>query len=717
MPRKRLSGAAGWCAAAVLLVFGTMWITRPLFSHRNTVPVSSGSASLMGEADFNLNAWILAWVAHVFVDRPAGVRLFDANIFYPAHDALAGSENMLAHLPVTALVWRASRSITLVFKAMVLESYVLTGLAMFWLVRMRTGETLAALAAASAFAFVPLRWNSFAQPQYLATQYLVVAIGALDLWIADGRRRWLALAAAGLVLQTLTCFYIGYFSFVSVGLYGLALLWFARQRTLGHFAALGLMLALAVLVAAPVGIPYLRLRAAGALPVHRIEELVPTSMLLVGYASRLTLVPFGVVLPAGFLLACAVFATGALGGARKRSAGLAGTAVARDRATWALLGAVVVLSLGPIGLLGEKRFPLPYQLLYYLIPGFSSLRAPGRFIFVVALAVALLMASALARIARRSRALAWLLAVAAIAGDLAWSGWTPLRTNVLPIDEWQRGAYGRLAREPIDGGVLEVPPSRAEGDLVGNLRHSREMVASSTHWWPLLNGYTAYFPASYPLVMSLARELPDASALGQLFRLVALRWVVVHLDQLDPPERARWEAPGDGFELVMRSDQELLLRVTLRDPPNRPALEGRRDARETLGGVSKAVLPPACRAAGLELRAAPGQVIRVPQPFTVELTLTNRSACPWPALDTLEDGLVVIRYRWIAPDGTAYPPGARSRLVRDVAAGERLETRAAVFPPGGPLGTYRLSLWAEQVGSEEPLAAIEVPVEVVPLSR
>jgi hypothetical protein len=710
--------AAGWLVALFLLTFGTLWITRPLFGQRDAVPVSTGSASLMGEADFNLNAWILAWVAHVFVDRPAGVKLFDANIFYPASDSLAGSENMLSHLPVTAVTWKATRNIALVFKAMVLESYVLTGLATFWLVRRRTGHTLAALAGATAFAFVPLRWNAFAQPQYLATQYLVVAIAALDGWIAERRRWWLVVACGALVLQTLTCFYIGYFSFVSVAMYGAALLWLTHRATRRDWLMLGSVLALAAIVAAPIGLPYLRLRATGTLPVHAIGELVPASMLLSAYASRLVLVPFGIVLPIGLGLACVVAAARRLrGGASQSSLAQRPTAIVEERATWVLLVVSIVLSLGPIAVVGERQVPLPYQVLYYLVPGFSSLRAPGRFIFVVALAAAVLMGSALAQIARRSRRLAAALSVAAIVATLAWSGWSRLPVTNLPIHAWREGAYGRLAGEPIDGGVLEVPMSRAEGDLVGNLRHSRYMLASSVHWWPLLNGYTAYFPPSYAMLMSLARDLPDPRAVEQLVQYVAVRWVVVHLNELDPVDRSRWQTPPPGLERAGSFDGDLLLRVTLPEPPYRPSLADRRGTTESLEGTSKAPLASDCRGARLELRTKPGPVVRVPQPFMVEVALSNQSGCPWPAVDTIENGLVGLRYRWVTPGGEALPPGARSRLPHDVAPNERLETRAAVFPPGGPVGRYTLELYVEQFGVGEPLAGLSVPIEVVPFSR
>ena len=47
----------------------------------------------METADARLNSWILAWVQHALRDAPG--TLFDANIFYPARNALAASEHLL----------------------------------------------------------------------------------------------------------------------------------------------------------------------------------------------------------------------------------------------------------------------------------------------------------------------------------------------------------------------------------------------------------------------------------------------------------------------------------------------------------------------------------------------------------------------------------------------------------------------------------------------
>jgi hypothetical protein len=107
-------------------------VLRPWFLAHDAFPHSDRSLGAIFDSDLHLNVWILAWTAHALLTEPA--KLFDGNIYYPAPNTIAGSENMLAHLPVTVPALAATDNALVVMKAMALESFVLAGLAMFALV-------------------------------------------------------------------------------------------------------------------------------------------------------------------------------------------------------------------------------------------------------------------------------------------------------------------------------------------------------------------------------------------------------------------------------------------------------------------------------------------------------------------------------------------------------------------------------------------------------
>src|SRR6185436_10684914 len=96
---------------------------------------------------------------------------------------IAGSENMLAHLPVTAPVYQATESALAVLKAVLLESFVLSGLAMWAFVYFHTRSFAAALAAGAVFTLAPWRVQNVPHPQYLGIQYVPLALLGVDVWL------------------------------------------------------------------------------------------------------------------------------------------------------------------------------------------------------------------------------------------------------------------------------------------------------------------------------------------------------------------------------------------------------------------------------------------------------------------------------------------------------------------------------------------------------
>src|SRR5260221_14523260 len=119
MFRARRPAAFSLC---VLLAIAHTW---PLVLH-------PGRYSHNDNADSQLNEWILAWIAHQLPRDPA--HLFEANIFYPAHDALAFSEPLIVPALMGAPVAWAGGSPVLVYNLVALAGFALTAFATFLLV-------------------------------------------------------------------------------------------------------------------------------------------------------------------------------------------------------------------------------------------------------------------------------------------------------------------------------------------------------------------------------------------------------------------------------------------------------------------------------------------------------------------------------------------------------------------------------------------------------
>jgi hypothetical protein len=198
--------------------------------------------------------------------------------------------------------------------------------------------------------------------------------------------------------------------------------------------------------------------------------------------------------------------------------GIAGLWIARRRARGELLaiyGGLIVLaawaSFGPAAGL--------YAVLYRIVPVFSWLRAPGRFGLIVDLGFAVLAGVAAGTIARRVKRPALVLALF----SLAALGELTVASNQRDVEPFEP-MYRTLASLP-PGPVIEMPFFYIESDF---FRHTRYMLNSTTHWMPLVNGYSDYTPPDFVAnVMTLA-PFPSRPAL----RLLApnkVRYAAFHM--------------------------------------------------------------------------------------------------------------------------------------------------------------------------------------------
>jgi hypothetical protein len=218
--------------------------------------------------------------------------------------------------------------------------------------------------------------------------------------------------------------------------------------------------------------------------------------------------------------------------------------VRRARRLFGLILVVAfVLSLGPYLVVWgvNTRVPLPYLGLYYVIPGWSAMRVPARFAFLVSLAAVPLSALGAQVIAERVAALApraawrrWApgaVALALVGLFLVELGGKPLPLQAVPIGPGIPEVYRWLGRER-PGPIVEVP--------IGVPQHEQTYLYLSTvHWLPLVNGRSSYAPSSHDDVKVVLAELPGARG-REYAAALGLRAIVVHGDRLPREERIRW---------------------------------------------------------------------------------------------------------------------------------------------------------------------------------
>jgi hypothetical protein len=267
----------------------------------------------------------------------------------------------------------------------------------------------------------------------------------------------------------------------------------------------------------------------------------------------------------------------------------------RHALLWTASG--VLLAVPPIVRWYDARIRLAHAWLYEHLASIRVVRVPMRLGVVALVGASLLAGLAFAELTTRLRGdrqsgRAWrsvglvLLALTTSAAFLAqaWSGIgyppgfvAPHRPPLYPVAARPRATP---FAEILEGGRSPILELGAAVFCVPYLRPSYEgltMFRSIGHWRPLLNGYSSYWPATYPRVMALAARLPeDMSALVTLRRETGVDLILVWPEELPPAKRDAWRARADSpdsipLRLVARDDQALLFEVS----PALPGLTGR----------------------------------------------------------------------------------------------------------------------------------------------
>jgi len=513
----------------------------------HTWPLATSPAVLSrnDNGDAQLNEWILAWVAHAIPRAP--LHLFQANIFYPAKDTLAFSEPLIVPGLLGAPIAWLGGSPVLVFNLMVLAGFALTALAGYMLMLVWTGDRAAALLTGSTLAFNTHTLTRLAHVQGLHIYGLPLALLWADRLITAGRPRdawWLALWMS---MMAYTSGYLLVFGAVMIGVVLLVRVreWVPRASIVGSRFALAAVVAAAAVV--PLVIPYQRAAT---------EQRMVRSLAAVGEYSA---TPRGYLAAAGtihiktwsasffkdpvdsFFPGITVIALALVAISRAvRGGGHADVMTRRRVATLVAIAATgFVLSLG-------THTPV-YGWLYRVFPPMHGLRAAARFGNLFLLGMSALAGLGLAGLrttvdAKTGRSAAMLAAAVILAANVE-----ALRApfEYRPFTGIP-GLYTLLTSEPrvVLAEVPFYPPQAV-------FENAEYVLNSTSHWRPLMNGYSGYTPGSYVEYSAVFWYFPRDYAIDAM-RRAGVTHVMVH------PDRFGHEGDDVIRQLDARPDFELM---------------------------------------------------------------------------------------------------------------------------------------------------------------
>ena len=480
--------------------------------------------------DVMLNEWIIAWVQHQLPRHP--LQLFQGNIFYPARDTLAYSEPLIVPALLSAPIRTLGGSPVLVHNLLVIAGFALTALAAFAVIRIWTGDFVAALVGASAFAFNTHLLVRLAHVQALHAYGLPLALLSTDRLLVHHRTRdalWLAL------WMTLMAYTSGHFLIFATVMIAVALLsrpteWFRTERALKVLPRFALAAVLTTAAVLPLALPYQRVAREQGL-VRNLDNVAEYSATPKGYlaaAGRLHYSTWSAPLfqddvdaffPGITVLALSL---AALVLAWRDSSSRAELIRRRVRMLVAIGAVGVVLSLG-------THTPV-YGWLYAIFPPLSSIRAAARFgnLFLLAMALLAGIGAALLRssgiLGRRATAIS-IAFVVMVHAEAIRAPFHYSRFEGIP------NLYSILAAEPGRVVLVEQPfyPPR------GIFENAEYVLNSTAHWRPLMNGYSGFMPQSYREFADTFWFFPREHAI-QAMRRAGVTHVMVH------PQRFRRDA-------------------------------------------------------------------------------------------------------------------------------------------------------------------------------
>ncbi len=534
-----MSGRRAWAGAAVVCALLAVVHTWPLA----TAP---GRLSRNDNNDAQLNEWIMAWVAHQLPRSP--LHLFEANIFFPAHDTLAFSEPLIVPALLGAPIRWAGGSPVLVMNLMVIAGFALTAFAGFVLLYRWSGDPIAGLLTGATFAFNTHTLTRLPHVQALHLYGLPLVLLATDRLLSTHRTRDAVWLAVWMAVLAYTSGYLAVFGAVIIGTALLVRLPHGLRgagKVLPMFALAAGLTAIAV---APLWAPYHRVAVDYGM-VRSLDNVAEYSASLKGYLTAAGTIhastwsrsffrdPVDSFFPGVVVIALTMVALWRLRPLPQSTAAHSGTLPGeRVLMLLAITGVGLILSLG-------TRTPV-YGWLYRVFPPMHGLRAAARFGNLFLLGMSALAGLGLASLRVRypgRRSLAVAIALLAVANvEALRAPFDYRRFDGVP------GIYRLLTSEPRVV-LAEVPfyPRQAV------FENGEYVLNSTAHWRPLMNGYSGYTPASYTAYADVFWYFPREEAI-QAMRHAGVTHVMVH------PARFGPEADQVVAALAGRRDFELM---------------------------------------------------------------------------------------------------------------------------------------------------------------
>ncbi|MDP3940702.1 MAG: hypothetical protein Q8Q49_00170 [bacterium] len=494
-----------------------------------------------------LISWVQVSVARNFFHSP--LELFNGNIFYPYTNTIAFSDLHLASAILSYVPFLISgqpittQNVTLIF------SLILLGFSSFLLTFSLSKNFLAGILTGFLVQFAPATLDKNVHLQILAIGWVLLSVYFYLKWLKKRRFYLFLIALFFFVLQASNSFLPGYFIIASFAI--LTLVFFIRagkkQKPIfekKHIAAICLSLGVVLVFALPYyrvskEFAYIRdIREAVHLSLQPEDLYYPNNLTrlqpILAFFSNTSAYPQNAEVKVGYVgFVFSVLIIVALVYCIKRWRRLP-----PELLSFILIACVgLVLSFGPVLHFGRRTvhvpfpIPLPYSLLYYILPGFPGIRAVYRWEMLFILSMAVCSGVVVSQLTDKLTAVKRF-ALFFVLLTLVIIEYNPMRfVKVVQVSEFPE-VYQFLSNQAPKEVIVEMPIYNWNMAPYATIELTR-VYYSAIHKKKMINGASGFSPPPWQqLVGNLHETFPSEDTLS-LLKTKGVTLIIVHVSEYD----------------------------------------------------------------------------------------------------------------------------------------------------------------------------------------
>ncbi|MFA6272514.1 MAG: hypothetical protein WC693_05445 [Patescibacteria group bacterium] len=494
------------------------------------------ATSVQASSDSYFNIWTIAWDVHMFQENPTDI--FNANIFYPNKNTLAYSENLIGSALFAWPVIALSGNPVLAYNIIIFIFFVLAGYCMYLLAYYFTKNFPVSILGGIIYGFNAYMFLHFNLLHIMAVFFFPLIFLIMHKLVESEKRKYFAYFIVTFTLLGYMSmhFFMMLLLFIPVYLlvyYGVIKRKMPSKKIIVNFV---ISFIISTIIILPVFYPYLTLRTnieydRSYAMVNQFSPTVTDYLTFSPMLMGLFELPkniFKTYIYSGFtVLFLVIFSIIMLIKKYYRQ-----KEIINISSLYIIIGFVAfIMSFGVVIRFSENDPGVvgPFMLLFEFVPGFSSLRALGRFSIVILLSMSVIITIILNQYMTRFKkkfvyvGMLLIISCLVILEYMIIPPLKPVNLETVKTGSNIPEVYRWLSEQKDDTVILELPIW-----VNGMEETAKYQYYSAFHWHRQMHGYSGYYPPEYrKIFIKPLKDLLNDDTIKEI-RAVGVDYIILH---------------------------------------------------------------------------------------------------------------------------------------------------------------------------------------------